>query len=69
MWWVCMYNSHEKEWKNATLSNMNGSRHYNTQWSKPDEKKKDTNEHYTKQKQTHGHRNQTMVTKGERGER
>ena len=32
-------------------------------------KKKDTNEHYTKQKQTHGHRNQTMVTKGERGER
>ena len=30
-------------------------------------KKKDTSELFTKQKQTHRHRKQTIVTKGERG--
>ena len=28
--------SHEKEWNNATCSNMDGPRDHHTKWSKPD---------------------------------
>ena len=70
--------SHKKELNNAICSNMHGPRVYHTKWSKPNRQilcdvtymgnlKMDTHL-FTEQKQTHRLGNQSMVTKGKRGE-
>ena len=69
--------SHKKEWNNAIYSNMRGPRDYHTKWSKSKTEsqipyditymwnlKYDTNELFTKQKQTHRHREQTCGCQG-----
>ena len=72
--------NYEKEYNNATCSNMDGPRDDHTRWSTSDIERQisyditytwnlkyDTTDLFTKEKQTHRHRKQTMVTTGERG--
>ena len=72
--------SHKKVWNNAICSNMDGPRDYQIKWSKSDKDKyhmislicgnlkNDINELIYKT-EIDSHRKQTIVTKGDSGER
>ena len=71
--------SHKKEWNDAICSNMDGPRDSHTEWSKSEKDKCHVillicgienmvqMNLFTKQIQTHRHREQTWITKGEKG--